>query len=315
MMLLGRFYTAKNWKKNNAGLILEVNTVAELENEITARGSKFIPFRERRHRVISSVTKEIFSLSEKLIRSRRPRLFGRLLLQDDEEVKAAIERLEELCKGENRLLSALSYGTSQKVERDLISIKADTEKKSSELLVEKTRSLFDKYFLTSPHEKNVRKFLEYEEAVLKGTGKWFLDNEKFQKWIHDQIPALWVSGGPGTRKSSLCAIAIRYFTEAQVTTATEPRRAESSRENVHLAHFFVEEDDTQQRDTLNLLRSLAYQTLEQDITNPIIPKLPRESLEACGPPKKLWQNIIQRVMDLYASSERKLLTTCLGWPR
>jgi hypothetical protein len=105
--------------------------------------------------------------------------------------------------------------------------------------------------------KNFALYSEYTEDVLKRSGEWLLEEEKFQDWMERKSLILWIAGGPGTGKSYLSA-----YNDIQV----EPHLSAGSgtSKSSFSGLFYVKEHDQDLQDLANLLKSIAYQIASVD---------------------------------------------------
>lgn len=124
-------------------------------------------------------------------------------------MKASFSKLTSLFEDEDRIVTAISYTTNQRIEK-----KADEIDKTTKHTIEATeevqrtlegltidkrsseqKALLDEQLLTPGHKKSVAIYNEYSESMIENSGEWLLLEENVTSWIGHDVPFLWVSGG------------------------------------------------------------------------------------------------------------------------
>jgi hypothetical protein len=85
----------------------------------------------------------------------------------------------------------------------------------------------------------------------KGTGKWLLNHQKFQDWVHGQGETLWCPGMPGAGKTVLASIII------------EDLRVKFNVEDVGIAWVYFNYNEHASQTTENLISSLLVQLVQR----------------------------------------------------
>jgi hypothetical protein len=242
---------------------------------------------------------EILGRSEEVMKSGRIKKYTAVLfLGQDEDVKASFSKLSKLFDDEDRLVSAISYATGQRIEKKTDEIDKTTkqtlkategvQKKLEDLVIDKRSSeqkaLLDEQLLTPGHKKSVVIYNEYCESTIENSGNWLLSEENVMSWICHSIPLLWVSGGPGTGKSCLSSRLISKLRETYPQDPAHPNR-------ISVAYFYVKDRDQDLQDLSTVLKSLSYQiTLVDSVyRNYVFGVLSRP--DAVATPRKLWENL------------------------
>lgn len=161
---------------------------------------------------------EILARSEKKIKTGRWKTLAAVIfLGKDEEIKASFDKLAKLFDDEQRLVTAITFATNQRMDKrveEIEKIGKDTlgAAKRIEGGVEDQRR--DK-ILNWIYPINVlgKQQSDVISRRQEGTGSWFLDTPKFNEWIHGASQTLFCPGMPGAGKTIMAAVAIDYLTE------------------------------------------------------------------------------------------------------
>ncbi|KAF7454354.1 hypothetical protein A1F97_05139 [Pyrenophora tritici-repentis] len=85
-----------------------------------------------------------------------------------------------------------------------------------------------------------------------GTGDWFLNEDKFQRWLNGtHSSTLWCSGIPGAGKSVMTSVAVNHIED------------HTARRNVALAYVYCDYTDSKLQSEVELICSLTRQLVEQ----------------------------------------------------
>ncbi|KAK3684184.1 hypothetical protein B0T22DRAFT_520823 [Podospora appendiculata] len=93
-------------------------------------------------------------------------------------------------------------------------------------------------------------FVRNKRALLEGTGAWLFEEPFSNEWIQRNSAALCILGGPGSGKSFLATAIIQLLMQQAPTVA--------------VAYFIVKENNEYLRDANIILKTLAWQLLNQD---------------------------------------------------
>jgi tetratricopeptide (TPR) repeat protein len=236
----------------------------------------------------------IFALSEKVIRHGRLRLYGRnFLLGNDDEVKAAVAKLDMLTKGEDRLVGAETLAESKRQGQALdgvaktvgssyaaIQMHGDMlegvkvgvqnisdgfdhftqtmETTMAEAETEKEQKRQEKLLsILNPSVKAQDRFDQIDKHRVDGTGDWIRREQFFKSWIDKTKPLLWVSGNPGAGKSFVAANIISYL------RAKYPQGVRNSM-RVSVGYFFFKDTDLKTQSFHQALCDMAHQICQND---------------------------------------------------
>ncbi|KAI9799667.1 MAG: hypothetical protein M1825_004402 [Sarcosagium campestre] len=110
----------------------------------------------------------------------------------------------------------------------------------------------DRHFLALVNTLDIANHRAFLDRAVEGTCTWILDTPQYRRWLsHVHTCLLWISGHPGTGKTTLSA----YLSE--VMGAGEPGTGLGST----VCFFFCDEKIETQRDGNAILRSLIFQLL------------------------------------------------------
>ena len=233
---------------------------------------------------------EILGLSERVVKDGRfKRYLASTFLKQDDQVKDLFDRLETLFEGEERLVRAISYATSQRLDKRTERIERTTDETSHDIkeistslndaqLDDKKKDGDQKLRLAlcpQAESKSYAIYGEYTSQLLQGSGDWLTSEEPYSKWIDGDVPLLWVSGGPGTGKSYLSTMTIERL---KGLYSQDP----SFSNETSVAYFFIKEDDQELRNLNSILKRIAHQLTLVD------PTYRKHALHACSAAESLY---------------------------
>ena len=141
-------------------------------------------------------------------------------------------------------------------------------------------------------ERVLELFAEFRKRLLSGTGTWLEKETLFTAWSEQDIPILWIFGGPGSGKSHLSTWAINHLEKLYVQDQGIP--------SVAIAFFYVRDNEAQLRDANTILKALAWQIAHVD------PVFKKHAADVCKTRKKIvsaedtWKNLF---LDFYHSPQ------------
>ncbi|KAH0559932.1 hypothetical protein GP486_003547 [Trichoglossum hirsutum] len=162
---------------------------------------------------------EILARSEKTIKDGRWKKYAAVLfLGKDEEIKASFEDLAKLFEDEQRLVSAITFATNQRMDKRIEEI----EKTGKQMLEAAKRAEIGVDAIQQSQFRDIilnwispTNFPAQQSDIIdrrqKETGQWFLDAPKFNNWIHGSKQTLFCPGMPGAGKTMMAAIAIDHL--------------------------------------------------------------------------------------------------------
>ena len=233
---------------------------------------------------------EIIGLSEREVRDGRFRRYlAATFLKQDDQVKELFDRLATLFEGEERLVQAISYATSQRIDKRTQRIERTVEGTSSDIkeisaslndaqLDDKKKDGDEKLrtaLCPQAESKSYAIYGEYASQLLLGSGDWLTSEKPYSSWINGDFPFLWVSGGPGTGKSYLSTMTIERL------KGLYPQDSSYS-SNTSVAYFFIKEDDQELRNLNDIFKRIAHQITLVD------PAYRQHALRACSTPELLY---------------------------
>ncbi|KAF1999155.1 hypothetical protein P154DRAFT_523551 [Amniculicola lignicola CBS 123094] len=236
---------------------------------------------------------DVLAIAEKAVKDKRWKKYGAMLfLGKDEEVKQALDRLAVLFEGEEKLVAAINFSTTQKIAVKADKIDEGVSNVHKELLeakelrrLEQQKALIEKHLQTSAQLKTVRLFEELMDSTLASSGGWLIQDKQFIEWASRSSPLLAVSGGPGTGKSCLASKAIEHLRSIYPQNSDHPGRTS-------VAYFFVKEHDQDLRDLGNILKSIVYQIAQVDaVFRSHVAAFLLES-DAVLTPSKIWKRLL-----------------------
>jgi tetratricopeptide (TPR) repeat protein len=202
--------------------------------------------------------------------SKRLRTHGRLLtyakgvlMGDDGEVTGQLAVFDRLQRGLGARVTALNYNNVLEV-RDAVRVEAGKDEEFREE-VRSRESNIEKFTieaLASAQHKDVLDALnptrrhrmicnKFQNDRAKKSGIWLTSHDAYQAWLSRRRSLLWLSGGPGTGKSSLSSFIIE-----QLETQARDQSLESSR--VSVAYFYFKEAESELRSFGTAIRTMAY---------------------------------------------------------
>lgn len=247
---------------------------------------------------------------EKVLKDGRFRKYTAIFfLGKDERVKGSFDKLNKLLDDEQRLVLAISYANTQRIDRrtaevdrttaQTLQISETVDRKIDEMslslqatIAERSlmeqKALLEKCLDTPARLKNLALYTEYTEDMLQSSGEWLLTEQRFKDWLERKSPILWVAGGPGTGKSYLSAAMISKL------------RQNYFQNNASVGFFYIKEDDQDLQDLSNILKSIAYQIASVDslFQAHVLKAVSRP--EAIVSPRKIWGNLF---LDFYLHTE------------
>ena len=104
--------------------------------------------------------------------------------------------------------------------------------------------------VTDPRDDKKR-IEDTKGGLLEGSYRWILENSNFQRWRDDeQIPLLWIKGGPGKGKTMLLCGIINELNKSMTKTD-------------QLSYFFCQVTDSRLNNATAMLRGLLYFLIDQ----------------------------------------------------
>ena len=137
-------------------------------------------------------------------------------------------------------------------------------------------------------ERVLELFAEFRKRLLTGTGTWLGKETLFNSWSEQDVPILWIFGGPGSGKSHLSTWVINHLEKLYAQDQGIP--------NVAVAFFYVRDNEAQLRDANTILKSLAWQIAHVD------PAFKKHAAQVCKfkkriiSPEETWKNLF---LDFY----------------
>lgn len=194
--------------------------------------------------ILSQIGDQLTALQDKL----QSKTGGRKLLQslrwplDKADVDRAIQQIYQLHQLLTGVLEQANIALAQEIRKDGATVR--------DLIVgDELKSFLD---WISPLNFLQRQQLIFKEARA-GTGKWFLDDDRYQQWERDSGSILWCPGIPGAGKSFLSSIVIDRLQALQ--------KARADQKVAVLMIYFAFDDANSQSPEL-ILGSLLKQVLQ-----------------------------------------------------
>ncbi|KAL4931965.1 NACHT and TPR domain protein [Aspergillus undulatus] len=239
---------------------------------------------------------EIFALSTKAIRRGRLLKFTRnFLLGDNDAIKAAVGKLDDLTRVEAHLVGAETLTESKRTGRvvDDISVTVsatsatvtktgttvnqmsmqvndiqgalrklalsvnEAKQESSEDREKALQALVPKILRPSKTDSAQDEYDKISKTRISGTGDWIRDEEIFKVWLARETPVIFISGNPGAGKSYLSANIISFLMDHY------PQHVQST-EMISIGYFFFKDDNPDTRSFHQALRDLALQISKND---------------------------------------------------
>jgi hypothetical protein len=162
---------------------------------------------------------EILARSEKTIKDGRWKKYAAVLfLGKDDEIKTSFEDLAKLFEDEQRLVSAITFATNQRMDRRIEEIEKTGKQtleaaKRAETGVDaiqlgQFRDIILKWISSIDFPAQQSDIINQRQ---KETGHWFLDAPEFNNWIHGSKQTLFCPGMPGAGKTMMAAMAIDHL--------------------------------------------------------------------------------------------------------
>ena len=165
----------------------------------------------------------------------------------------------------------------------------DIKKETNEKVEQERLSILDEEVL-----KEVKKrYMDFSERILEGTGDWVKEEPLFQAWINKEIPILWILGGPGAGKTFLSSRIISHMQELYAQNPDQPV-------HISIGYFFINEDDERLRSSNAIFKCVALQIANH---NPVYKKHVVnvcKSWERIGTAKGTWQSLF---LDFFGSQQ------------
>ncbi|KAM3550904.1 hypothetical protein ARSEF4850_008116 [Beauveria asiatica] len=241
--------------------IIELFEQLHAEKDFTARLNIYIqyrlspPLKEKLTTILATLFKVLVISTQEVRRGRFKAYFKRLFGMGS-PIKEALEKLQALTTGEEKLVLAETYGS--------VSTLHDTTERVENLVSlvnENVRNLrLDHLGQIDLYQRDKLKAVlepspfaeDFYSAFLKsriaGTGDWILQDETLQSWIKGEKQYLWICGSPGTGKSYLTAHLVSWGIE-----------------NLgNMAYFFFRENNPETKSVVQAIRDIAYQMSESD---------------------------------------------------
>jgi hypothetical protein len=224
-------------------------------------------------------------------------------------MKQTLERLKALVDGEERLVTAVTYGTAGRIEQKTDSFargfeemkvaqqskrsgipmvtflnQASVAARSEEKVQAEDKAVRE--LLYTPAIDKIRDiFSECKASLVQGTANWIQEEPLFKDWMEGRAPILWVFGGPGTGKSFL---ATRIISDLKLKYPQDPQTPS----HTTVAYFYVKEDDQHLHDLSSILKSIALQIANVD---PIFKKqvwASHQSGDSFISSRSVWENLL-----------------------
>lgn len=206
--------------------------------------------------VILATLFQVLVISTQEVRRGRFKAYFKRLFGMGSPVREALEKLQTLTTGEEKLVIAETYGsvsmlhdTTERVENlvtlvneNVRNLRLDHLGQIDLFQRDKLKAILE----PSPFAEDF--FSAFTKSRIAGTGDWIIQDETLQSWIKGEKQYLWVCGSPGTGKSFLTARLISWGAE-----------------NLgNMAYFFFRENNPETKSVIQAIRDLAYQMSESD---------------------------------------------------
>ncbi|KAL3480754.1 NACHT and TPR domain protein [Aspergillus californicus] len=236
---------------------------------------------------------EIFALSTKEVRRGRLRKFGRnLLLGSNDEIQAAVDKLDRLTRIEAGLVQAETLTIAKKTGRTVDDVAVTVTSTNDQLQetgaevmkvsvqVTEVKDMLGNLIVSVNEKKQpesnklqpdeLRQILQpskldpaqtwydkISKTRIPGTGDWILTEDIFNDWIQRNTPVIFVTGNPGAGKSYLSTNIISFLRSQHV-------KSNLSMLTMSVAYFYFKDDNPDTRSFHQALRDLAYQISMSD---------------------------------------------------
>ena len=190
---------------------------------------------------------EILARTEKLARRPRAQEYFRVaLLGKDDKLQNLLKELRRLSSDEANFVSALSYNSTQRVEKRVedISVHFDQSKREN-------ASATDRQQMSAVlNEALAHRMYEIYKSIgrdrVRKTGDWIFDDPLVESWSEQRSAFLWILGDGGVGKSFLSTRLIDGFDEHKASLQS-------------VAYFYVKNDNKSTCSVNNLLKCIAFQ--------------------------------------------------------
>ena len=214
-------------------------------------------------------------------------------LGKDEKTKALVEDLNKLFGSEQHYVLAVTYATTQRTEKQVESMATKVDELKEQEVSARAEDQIQRMLCINSAADDVEEiFSRNKRTLVKGTGVWLQNETLFQSWVERRAFLLWIFGGPGAGKSYL--------------STWIAKQIQSKRETEHdmacVAYFFVRENNQVLREANSILKTLAWQLIDQD---------PQFKMHAANISKKrsltitaedTWENLF---LEYYTGAEHK----------
>ncbi|TQV98407.1 NACHT and TPR domain-containing protein [Cordyceps javanica] len=199
---------------------------------------------------------EVLVISTQEVRRGRFKAYFKRLFGMGSPIKEALEKLQTLTGGEEKLVLAETYGsvsmlhdTTERVENlvslvneNVRNLRLDHLGQIDLIQRDKLKAVLE----PSPFAEDF--YSAFTKLRIPGTGDWILQDETLQSWIEGDKQHVWICGSPGTGKSFLTARLIAWGFE-----------------NLgNMAYFFFRENNPETKSVVQAIRDVAYQMSESD---------------------------------------------------
>ncbi|KAJ6781465.1 hypothetical protein PWT90_02669 [Aphanocladium album] len=213
------------------------------------------PLREKLTDIMATLF-QVLVISTQEVRRGRFKAYFKRLFGVGSPVKEALECLQALTTGEEKLVLAETYGsvsmlhdTTERVENlvslvneNVRNLRLDHLGQIDLFQRDKLKAILE----PSPFAEDF--FSAFTKSRIAGTGDWLVQDETLQSWIKGEKQYLWICGSPGTGKSFLTARLVSWGVE-----------------NLgKMAYFFFRENNPETKSVIQAIRDIAYQMSESD---------------------------------------------------
>ncbi|KAJ3486258.1 hypothetical protein NLG97_g6655 [Lecanicillium saksenae] len=213
------------------------------------------PLKEKLTKIMATLF-QVLVISTQEVRRGRFKAYFKRLFGKGSPVKEALETLQALTTGEEKLVLAETYGsvsmlhdTTERVENlvslvneNVRNLRLDHLGQIDLFQRDKLKAILE----PSPFAEDF--FSAFTKSRIAGTGDWLVQDETLQSWIKGEKQYLWICGSPGTGKSFLTARLVSWGVE-----------------NLgNMAYFFFRENNPETKSVVQAIRDVAYQMSESD---------------------------------------------------
>ncbi|ATY64863.1 NACHT and TPR domain [Cordyceps militaris] len=199
---------------------------------------------------------QVLVISTQEVRRGRFKAYFKRLFGMGSPIKEALEKLQSLTAGEEKLVLAETYSgvsqlhdTTERVENlvnlvneNVRNLRLDHLGQIDLIQRDKLKAVLE----PSPFAEDF--YSAFTKSRVVGTGDWILNDETLQSWIKGEKQYLWICGSPGTGKSFLTARLISWGIESLG----------------NMAYFFFRENNPETKSVIQAIRDVAYQMSECD---------------------------------------------------